>query len=60
MVSAEEVIRRLSLAPHPEVGFFRETLRDKTPATGARAASRERLGNDLAAGERPQLVAPAG
>jgi hypothetical protein len=32
MVSAEAVIRRLSLAPHPEGGFFRETFRDKTPA----------------------------
>jgi len=104
MVSAEEVIRRLSLAPHPEGGFFRETFRDKTTANGQRAAStaiyyllpqgeisqwhrvdaaeiwhfyagaplelslsedglestRQRLGDDLAVGERPQLVAPAG
>ena len=104
MVSAEEVIRRLSLARHPEGGFFRETFRDKTPTSDDRAAStaiyyllpqgeisqwhrvdaaeiwhfyagaplelslsengldasRQRLGNDLAAGERPQLVAPAG
>ena len=104
MVSAEEVIRRLSLAPHPEGGFFRETFRDKRSASGERAAStaiyyllpqgevsqghrvdateiwhfyagaplelslsedgleaaQQRLGNDLAAGERPQLVAPAG
>ncbi|MGA9599760.1 MAG: cupin domain-containing protein [Methylocystis sp.] len=104
MVSAEEVIRGLSLAPHPEGGFFRETFRDKTTANGERAAStaiyyllpqgeisqwhrvdaaeiwhfyagallelslsedgleasRQRLGNDLSLGERPQLVAPAG
>src|SRR3974390_3433108 len=104
MVSADEVIRELSLAPHPEGGFFRETFRDKTPAAGERAAStaiyyllpqgeisrwhrvdaveiwhfyagapfelclsedgleasRHPLGNDLATGERPQLVAPVG
>ena len=102
MLAAEEVIRALSLAPHPEGGFFRETFRDKV--IGERAAStaiyyllpqgeisrwhrvdaaevwhfyagaplelflseegleasRHLLGNDLAAGERPQLVAPAG
>jgi uncharacterized protein len=104
MDSAEEIIRRLALAPHPEGGFFRETFRDTKPEMGGRAAStaiyyllpqgeisewhrvdaaeiwhfyagaalelclsedgllasRQRLGNDLAGGERPQLVAPAG
>jgi len=104
MPSAEDVIRKLSLLPHPEGGYFRETFRDETPATGERAAStaiyyllpqgeisqwhrvdaaelwhfyagatlelslsqdgleasRQRLGADLARGERPQLVAPAG
>jgi predicted cupin superfamily sugar epimerase len=137
MIAAEEVIRQLSLEPHPEGGFFRETFRDKAlarfPLEGNRSsdknsqqngahsdrkslstfaefalgeraastaiyyllpqgeisrwhrvdaaevwhfyagaplelslsedgreASRQRLGNDLAAGERPQLVAPAG
>ncbi len=135
MIAAEEVIRQLSLKPHPEGGFFRETFRDKALARfspegncstdqnsrqngansdrkslptlvslGERAASTaiyyllaqgeisrwhrvdaaeiwhfyagaplelslsehgreasfQRLGNDLAAGECPQLVAPAG
>jgi uncharacterized protein len=104
MLSADEVIRELSLAPHPEGGFFRETFRDEARAGAGRAAStaiyyllaqgeisqwhrvdaaeiwhfyagaplelclsedgleadRHRLGADLAAGERPQLVAPAG
>jgi len=104
LISADEVIRELSLAPHPEGGFFRETFRDKALAAGERAAStaiyyllpqgeisrwhrvdaveiwhfyagaplelclsedgleasRHRLGNDLATGERPQLVAPVG
>lgn len=31
MESAEEIIRRFDLQPHPEGGFFRETFRD--PAT---------------------------
>ena len=104
MLSAQEIIRELSLAPHPEGGFFRETFRDGAPAGAGRAAStaiyyllpqgeisqwhrvdaaeiwhfyagvplelclsedgleasRQRLGPDLAAGQRPQLVAPAG
>jgi predicted cupin superfamily sugar epimerase len=101
MLDAEDVIRRLGLAPHPEGGYFRESFRDKA-AAGERAAStaiyyllpqgeisrwhrvdaaeiwhfyagaplelslsedgseatRQRLGQDLAAGESPQLVAP--
>jgi predicted cupin superfamily sugar epimerase len=104
MLSAEEVIRELSLAPHPEGGYFRETFRDEALGGARRAAStaiyyllpqgeisqwhrvdaseiwhfydgaplelclsedgleafRQRLGDDLAEGERPQLVAPAG
>jgi predicted cupin superfamily sugar epimerase len=101
-MTAEEVVRLLGLAPHPEGGFYRETFRDE--AKGGRGAStaiyyllrqedasawhrvdaaevwhhyvgapldvtlsadgRElstlRLGTDLAAGERPQVVVPAG
>jgi hypothetical protein len=97
--SAEDVIRLLGLAPHPEGGFYRETFR-AAGADGGRGAStaiyyllREgevsawhrvhdadevwhhyagatlellmpvetiRLGSDLAAGERPQVVVPAG
>lgn len=102
MIAAEEVIRELSLKPHPEGGFFRETFRDRaiqgraastaiyyllpqgeisrwhrvdaveiwhfyagaplelSLSEDGREASRQRLGNDLAAGERPRLVAPAG
>lgn len=100
---AEEVIRLLGLAPHPEGGFYRETFR-AAAADGRRGASTAiyyllrrgevsawhrvdadevwhfyagaplelllsadgrqrstlRLGLDLAAGERPQAVAPAG
>ena len=100
---AEEVIRLLGLAPHPEGGFYRETFR-AAAADGRRGAStaiyyllrrgevsawhrvdadevwhhyagaplelllsadgRQRsdvhLGSDLAAGERPQAVVPAG
>ena len=90
MIAVEEVIRQLSLAPHPEGGFFRETFRDSAGGERAastaicclllqgeiwhfyagaplelslnedgREASRQRLGSDLAAGERPKLVAPA-
>lgn len=33
-LTAEEVIRRLDLKPHPEGGYFRETFRD--PATDAK------------------------
>ncbi|MBX6320562.1 MAG: cupin domain-containing protein [Rhodospirillaceae bacterium] len=101
--SAQDVIRLLGLAPHPEGGHYRETFRDPRPAGGrpastaiyfllARgevsawhridaaevwhwyagaplmlsvsadggAATRLRLGPDLAAGERPQAVVPAG
>jgi len=99
---AEEVVRLLGLAPHPEGGFYRETFR-AAAADGGRGAStaiyyllrrgevsawhrvdadevwhhyaggpleltlsdgRERsavlLGSDLAAGQRPQVVVPAG
>jgi predicted cupin superfamily sugar epimerase len=100
---AEEVVRLLGLAPHPEGGFYRETFRAPAP-DGRRAASTAiyyllragevsawhrvdadevwhhyaggtleltlaaegqerssvRLGADLAAGERPQAVVPAG
>jgi predicted cupin superfamily sugar epimerase len=102
-VSAQEIIERLGLQPHPEGGHYRETFRDPGPA-GGRAAStaiyfvlREgershwhrvdaaeiwhyydgaalelsiaetgasprttRVGSNLAAGERPQVVVPAG
>ncbi|HEX3556587.1 MAG TPA: cupin domain-containing protein [Thermoanaerobaculia bacterium] len=102
-MTAEEVVRLLGLAPHPEGGFYRETFRAPAPA-GERGAStaiyyllpegavsawhrvvdadevwhhyagapleltlwdgRERLGlllgSDLAAGQRPQGVVPAG
>jgi hypothetical protein len=34
---AEDVVARLSLRPHPEGGFFRETYRDE-PADGGRGA----------------------
>ncbi|ARN80214.1 cupin domain-containing protein [Methylocystis bryophila] len=102
MIAAEEVIRALSLKPHPEGGFFRETFRDEPRGERAAStaiyyllpqgeisrwhridaaeiwhfyagaplelslseegleASRHLLGADLAAGERPQLVAPPG
>jgi len=36
-VNADDVIRLLDLAPHPEGGFYRETWRD-TPASGGRGA----------------------
>jgi hypothetical protein len=103
-LSAEEVIRRLELTPHPEGGFYRETYRDR-PTEGGRGASTAiyyllrsgevsgwhrvtdaaevwhfyagspleltlsadgqgtttcRLGADLAGGERPQAIVPAG
>lgn len=40
-LSADDVIRLLALAPHPEGGFFRETFRDTAAAAGGggRAAS---------------------
>lgn len=104
-LTAEEVIERLGLVPHPEGGFFRETFRDPSSCgLGGRAASTAiyyllragdssawhrvtdaaevwhhyagaaleltlsqgrgrtvaRLGSDLAAGEEPQIVVPAG
>ena len=37
-LAAEEVVRLLGLTPHPEGGFYRETLRD-AGANGHRAAS---------------------
>jgi len=37
-MTAEEVVRLLGLAPHPEGGFYRETFRAPAP-DGARAAS---------------------
>lgn len=102
-LTAEEVISRLGLQPHPEGGFYKETSRDR-PADGSRGAGtaiyyllREgdvsawhrvtdaaevwhhyagaplelslssgtgrtviRLGSDLADGEEPQAVVPAG
>lgn len=38
-LSAEEVVRLLDLAPHPEGGFYRETFRDAVLIDGQRAAS---------------------
>lgn len=37
-LSAEDIVRLLDLAPHPEGGFYRETFRDPN-APGGRAAS---------------------
>jgi predicted cupin superfamily sugar epimerase len=37
-LTAEEVVARLRLKPHPEGGFYRETFRD-APAGGRRGAS---------------------
>jgi uncharacterized protein len=37
-LAAEEVIRMLDLAPHPEGGFYRETFRDR-PEDGGRGAA---------------------
>jgi len=102
-LAADEVVRLLGLAPHPEGGHYRETFRDAATAGAGRAAStaiyfllrageRSRwhrvdaaevwhwyggaplalrvataggliahaLGAELAAGERPQVVVPAG
>lgn len=107
-MTADEVIERLGLKPHPEGGFFRETFRDPSscglggrsagtaiyyllreedssawhrltdaaevwhhyagaplelalsPGRGSRGMTRVRLGPDLAAGEEPQAVVPAG
>jgi uncharacterized protein len=35
----EEIGRRLSLAPHPEGGFYRETFRDSVTVAGGRSVS---------------------
>ncbi len=103
-LSAEDVIARLDLTPHPEGGFFRETFRDSATDHAGRAASTAiyfllpagvtsrwhkvdavevwhwhagaplhlsmaapgdqaeemTLGNNLAAGERPQAIVPRG
>lgn len=102
-MTAEDVVARLGLKPHPEGGFYRETYREAAPDGGRGAGTaiyyllREgdssawhrvtdaaevwhhyagaplelslsegrgrtviRLGPDLAAGEEPQAVVPAG
>lgn len=94
-MTAEEVIHRLGLTPHPEGGFYRETFREPAStaiyyllregessawhrqnaaevwhhyagATLELSVSTDqgktviRLGPDLAAGEVPQAVVPAG
>ncbi len=38
-LTADEVIRRLELVPHPEGGFYRETFRDDRCDPSGRAAS---------------------
>lgn len=38
-LSADDVIRLLQLAPHPEGGHFCETFRDVPPPGGKRSAS---------------------
>ncbi|RTL94415.1 cupin domain-containing protein [Ancylobacter aquaticus] len=38
-LSAQEVIARLALAPHPEGGHYRETFRDPHPTADGRSAS---------------------
>ena len=35
LLSAEEIINKLGLAPHPEGGWFRETYRAKETVPGA-------------------------
>ncbi|HEV2557769.1 MAG TPA: cupin domain-containing protein [Microvirga sp.] len=101
-LSAEDVVRRLDLTPHPEGGFYRETFRDErgegraastaiyyllglgdvsewhrvdaaevwhfyagaplviTVSENGHDASAHHLGPDLARGQRPQFVVPAG
>jgi uncharacterized protein len=103
-LKAEDVVRQLALAPHPEGGFYRETFRDAQADAHGRAASTaiyyllgigevsdwhrvdaaevwhfyagaplvitvspnghdaqaHHLGPDLAQGQRPQFVVPAG
>jgi predicted cupin superfamily sugar epimerase len=38
-LSADDIIRLLRLAPHPEGGHYRETFRDTRTSEGGRAAS---------------------
>lgn len=38
-MSADQVVERLGLAPHPEGGFYRETFRDSRLLADGRAAS---------------------
>eukprot|EP01037_Dinobryon_pediforme_P032537 gene32537-37523_t len=38
-LSAEEVVRRLDLSPHPEGGYYRETYRDPKVDEAGRSAS---------------------
>jgi uncharacterized protein len=38
-MTADDVVRRLGLEPHPEGGFYRETFRDPRTDTTGRAAS---------------------
>jgi uncharacterized protein len=38
-LTADDVVRRLDLAPHPEGGFYRETFRDERIDANGRAAS---------------------
>ncbi|HZX88237.1 MAG TPA: cupin domain-containing protein [Reyranella sp.] len=38
-LSAQEVIARLGLQPHPEGGYFRETFRDTSRTEGGRSVS---------------------
>ena len=65
-LSAAEVIRLLELKPHPEGGHYRETFRDPAGpegrgfSTNGHDASAHHLGKDLSAGQRPQIVVPAG
>ncbi len=56
-MTASEIIEALGLRRHPEGGYFKETWRD-VPEGGV--ATEGMLGSDLARGERPQLVVPAG
>ena len=57
MLSAEEIIQRLDLQPHPEGGHFRETFRDPRQVNG-RAASTA-IYFLLAAGDVAQDLFPA-
>ena len=50
MLTAEDIVARLNLAPHPEGGWFRETFRDPHTVNG-RAASTA-IYYLLAAGQR--------